>query len=191
MALDQLLSSLTRAADTAIAELLRIAREEAEATRATATAERRQRQDAAVAQTRRALEAALEEDLVEAGREANRAVLRVREELLAHILARARAALATRYEDAGVAAMALLREAASYFGEAPATLRCAAAMWPALDPVARELGLECVTDDTVGPGAVLATRDGRLTVDATLEQHLLRSWPDEAIRIGARLEAVR
>jgi vacuolar-type H+-ATPase subunit E/Vma4 len=191
MAIDQLLASLTRDADTVIADLIRAAREEAEAERAAAMAERRQRQDAAVAQTRHALEAALEADLVEAGREASRAMLRMREELLARILARARACLATRHEDASAAAMALLREAWSYLGEAPATLRCAAVMGPALEPVARELGLECVTDDTVGPGAVLATRDGRLSVDATLEQHLLRTWPDEAIRIGARLEAVR
>jgi len=60
-----------------------------------------------------------------------------------------------------------------------------------IEDVARELGLECVTDDTVGPGSILATADGRLSVDATLEQHLLRTWPDEAIRVGARLEALR
>ncbi len=191
MALEQLLTSLTNDADTAIAHLLRAARAEVEAMRAAAATERRQRQDAAVAQTRRALEAGLEEDIVEASREASRAVLRVREALLARILARARACLATRHEDAGAAAMALVREAASYLGEAPATLRCAAAMLSALEPVARELGLECVTDDTVGPGSILATADGRLSVDATLEQHLLRTWPDEAIRIGARLEALR
>jgi vacuolar-type H+-ATPase subunit E/Vma4 len=191
MALEQLLTSLTRDADTAIADLLRAAREEAEAVRAAAAAERRQRHDVAVAHTRRALEAALEEDSVEAGREASRAVLRVREELLARILARARAGLATRHADATGAATALLREAASYLGDAPAILRCAGAMRSALEPVARELGLEPVTDDTVGPGAVLATKDGRLSVDATLEQHLLRTWPDEAIRLGARLEAVR
>jgi vacuolar-type H+-ATPase subunit E/Vma4 len=191
MALEQLLASLTRDADTAIADLLRAAHSEVDAVRAAAAAERRQRRDAAVAQTSRALEAGLEEDIVEAGREATRAVLRMREELLARILARARVCLATRHEDTGAAAMALLREAASYLGEVPATLRCAAAMLPALDPVARVLGLECVTDDTVGPGAILATADGRLCVDATLEQHLLRTWPDEAIRIAARLEAVR
>lgn len=191
MALEQLLTSLTRDAETAIADLLRAAREEAEAVRAVAAAERRQRREAAVAQTRRALEAALEEDVVEAGREAGRAVLRVREELLAHILAQARACLAARHDGATSAARALAREAASYLGDAPATLRCADAMRPALEPLARELGLECVIDDTVGPGAVLATKDGRLSVDATLEQHLLRIWPDEAIRLGARLEAAR
>lgn len=191
MALEQLLTSLTRDADTAIADLLRAARAEADATHAAAAAARRQRQETAVAQTRRALEAALEEDVVEAGREASRAVMRVREELLARILARARGCLATRHHDAGPAATALLREAASYVGDAPATLRCASAMRATLEPVARELGLDLTTDEAVGPGAVLATTDGRLAVDATIEQLLLRTWPDEAIRLGARLESTR
>lgn len=193
MALDQLLASLTREADAAIADLLRSARTDAAAERAAADALRRKRLDDATAARRRELEARLEEDVVEAGREASRAVLRVREEILDRVLAAARGVLAQRLDDPLVAraSEALVAEAATYLGEAGGTVRCHRRLLAALGCVAQRHGLALEEDPAMGAGARLASADGRVVVDATLDGVLLRRWPDEAVRLAARLEAVR
>jgi vacuolar-type H+-ATPase subunit E/Vma4 len=191
MALDELLATLTRGAEEKVADLLREAREHAAATQSTAAEARRRRLDGAVGAHRGALDAALEQAVTDASREASRSVLRVREEVLARVVAEARARLQQRRREPLVqqAAAALLASAASYIRAEGGVVRCAADAREALEPVARAHGLELVLDEELGPGSVLRTRDDRLAVDATLERHLMRGWPDEAIRVAARLES--
>jgi hypothetical protein len=83
----------------------------------------------------------------------------------------------------------LLASAATYASADGGVVRCAADARQSLEPVARAHRLDLVVDEELGPGAVLGTRDGRLVVDATLDRQLMRSWPDEAIRVASRLES--
>jgi vacuolar-type H+-ATPase subunit E/Vma4 len=193
MALDQLLASLTRDAEASIADLLHAARTDADAALAEAADARRRRLEEAVAARRRALEGALEEDVVEAGREASRAVLRVRETILGRVLEEARAAVATRTPDPAVAraSAALVESAVTYLAGQGGALRCHPSLRCALEPICRAHGLALHEDPSLDAGAQLASADGRLVVDATLDQLLLRHWPAEAIRLAAHLEAVR
>jgi len=191
MALDELLATLTRSAEEKVADLLREAREDAAATEARAAEARRQRLDGAVGAHRGALDAALEQAVTDASREASRSVLRVREEVLSRVVAEARARLQQRRREPLVqqAAAALLASAATYASAEGGVVRCAADAREALAPVVLAHGLEIVLDEELGPGAVLRTRDGRLVVDATLDRYLMRGWPDEAIRVASRLES--
>ena len=191
MALDELLATLTRSAEERVADLLREAREDAAATEAGATEARGRRMDGAIGAHRAALDAALEQVVTDASREASRSVLRVREEVLARVIGEVRARLQQRRREPLVqkAAAALLAGAATYATAEGGVVRCASDAREALEPVARAHGLEIVLDEELGPGSVLRSRDDRLVVDATLERHLLRGWPDEAIRVAARLES--
>jgi vacuolar-type H+-ATPase subunit E/Vma4 len=191
MALDELLATLTRSAEEKVADLLRVARDDAAATEAAAAAARRHRLEGTVGAHRSALDAALEQAVTDASREASRSVLRVRAEVLARVVAEAGARLQQRRREPVVqqAAAALLDAAATYVPAEGGTARCAPEAQATLEPVAHARGLQLVLDDTLGPGAVLRSRDGRLAVDATLEGLLLRRWPDEAIRVASRLES--
>lgn len=191
MALDELLATLTRGAEEKVADLLREARADAAATDARAAEARRRRLDGAVGTHRAALDAALEQAVTDASREASRSVLRAREEVLARVLAEVSTRLRQRRREPLVqqAAAALLASAATYTRAEGGVVHCAADAREALEPVARRHGLEIVLDEELGPGSVLRARDDRLVVDATLERHLMRGWPDEAIRVASRLES--
>lgn len=191
MALDELLATLTQSAQEKVADLLRAAREDAAATEARATEARRRRLDGAIGAHRAALDAALEQAVTDASREASRSVLRAREEVLARVITEVRARLQQRRLEPLVqqAAAALLASAATYTSAEGGVVRCAADAREALEPVARAHGLEIVLDEELGPGSVLRTLDDRLVVDATLDRHLMRGWPDEAIRVASRLES--
>ncbi|MCU0621324.1 MAG: V-type ATP synthase subunit E family protein [Gemmatimonadales bacterium] len=191
MALEQLLASLTRETAERAAAIVEAGRTEAEAIVARGVTAQRARLEERVAERQRAATAALEEALARARQAAEREVLAARGEVLARVRTRAeqflRAGAAS--PDVAAAAARLLREAATYLGEAGGVVHCDSDLRDALDPVATALGLTLAPDLAQGIGSVLASTDGRMQVVATLDDALERCWPDEAIRIGALLEA--
>lgn len=192
MALSQLLQALERETDL---------REREVRDAAVAAATRIRAEGAAALAGRRATDLALAESrhreasataIAAARRAAAAAVLAARAEALARIRARAEALVAGTLPERAVAGV-LDRELAgalAYFGDGPVAIHCCTAWRTAFTQRAGGgVGHEIVIDDRLGPGAMLHSTDGRLSVDATLAARLARRWPELAIGLVRELEA--
>jgi len=192
--IDGLLATLER---NALAE---IARAEAEgrnrAQTITDAAERRmgERRDAALGSRRAEGRAALERALAATRRGARERVLEARAALLDRVFAAIRAILPDVATTAEYQARIAneLEQARAFTAERPAVVRCAPALAERLRQVARTNGrLKIEPDGGISAGFRVATQDGALEVDATLEGRLRRAQPRIAIEVLAALKAAR
>jgi vacuolar-type H+-ATPase subunit E/Vma4 len=190
MALDHLLAALERDG-TAQAESLLA---EAHATVAAVTREANER----VAQRRRdalatreaAVRLSTESALADARHVSRRRMLDARQRLLDQVFAAAQALLPEAVNGASYRA-ALPRhiaEALEAAGDEPAVIRCREALVPVVQPIVVSQPRVTVRDDPgVPPGIVVATTDGVIEVDQTLDGRLERLRVRLALEVIARL----
>ena len=175
MALEDLIRSLTRDAEGEATGILDAARVEAAAIRSAAeSAEAGRRSAAAV--TRVAAKASGISAAVSAARlEVRRDVLTARRDVVNRVLEAARAALPAALERPAYRA-GLVRDAEAALlcvGDRGATFRCHPALAPILSPLVKgRAGIRVAADPSCGSGFRVATDDGSLEIDATLEARL-------------------
>lgn len=168
MPLDELLEALTREAETRATEMMAAARREADAILGEARAGTDRRLAQAVARRERELEAGAQGSIEAARREAAGDVLAARAEALGRIFARARELLAERVRDPALEPRwsGDVTEARTYLGGADAVVR--------RPPEA--------------PGVIVASADGSVEVDGTVDALLARLEPELAVGLARELE---
>jgi vacuolar-type H+-ATPase subunit E/Vma4 len=193
MALADLLQALEREATARAEALVAEARGEADRLTAAHVAELAARRQRALADRELALRADGERSIIAARREAERAQLLARHELLARVHDRARQNLARHAETAQgrTAAGALVTRALTYLGEMPVNACAAPALVATIQAACTSRSNVAVAAaPDAGTGARLATADGSVEVDATLEGVLERLWPELAMDIARRAESL-
>ena len=192
MPLDQLLAALEREAHTTADRLLSQARDEAAQLTSAADEALARRRDLSVTTRVGELQAAMEQALADIGRENRGDELRARERLLARVFGAVRAALPAVLDQPNYRASLLPRIAAALacVDESEAVvLRCPASLVTALQTaVTQHPQARIQADDTAGSGFRLATADGALEVDDTLESRLEKSATSMAREAMQRLE---
>ncbi len=190
MGLEHLLEALERDANAQIEQLLAQARAEADrlTTAATAAVERR-RQKAHEARERSRLQQ-VEHAVTLARRGARRSVLESRERLLERLFTAARVELPAAAAGPAYRATlpAALSGALAAVGNEPAVIRCPEALARDLERLRPDDRASVVVDPATGSGFRLATADGAVEVDDTLEARLERLRPILARRVLAQLE---
>ena len=191
MGLEHLLEALERDAKAQIEQLLAQARAEAEGVTAAMTAALAQRQGAAAAARERTRLHEVEQAVTRARRAARRSVLEARERLLERVFTAARSELPAAAAGSGYRAglPAALAGALAAVGDEEVVIRCPEALVrdlerlrPSTTPRAR-----VVVDPAAGSGFRLASADGAVEVDDTLETRLDRLRPELARRVLAQL----
>lgn len=191
MGLEHLLEALERDANAQIEQLLAQARAEAENVTASMTAALAQRQGAAAEARERTRLIEVEQAVTRARRSARRSVLEARERLLERVFAAARSELPAAAAGAGYRAglPAALAGALAAVGGEEAVIRCPETLVrdlerlrPPTTPRAR-----VVVDPAAGSGFHVASADGAVEVDDTLESRLDRLRPELARRVLAQL----
>jgi vacuolar-type H+-ATPase subunit E/Vma4 len=191
MGLEHLLDALERDANAQIDQLLVQARAEADGVTAAATAALAQRRGAAAEARERTRRLEVEQAVTRARRSARRSVLEARERLLERVFTAARNALPAAAAGAGYRAglPAALAGALAALGDAEAVIRCP-------EPLVRDLErlrppatppVQVVVDPAAGSGFRVASADGAVEVDDTLETRLDRLRPDLARQVLAQL----
>ncbi len=193
MALEHLLAALERDAAEQAQRLLANAR--TEAAKITGAAEERnaRRRRDVIGAHEAEQRATAEVALAAARREARRQVLEARQRLLDRIFAAARGRLpAALRSDAYRAALPVhVAEALAFVGDAPAVIGCPRALAASIRKLVAGNGRLSVTvDAAVGSGFRIATTDGAVEVDNTLEGRLERLRPRLALAVLERLGAV-
>jgi vacuolar-type H+-ATPase subunit E/Vma4 len=191
MGLEHLLEALERDAKAQIEQLLAQARAEAEGVTAAMTAALAQRQAAAAEARERTRVIEVEQAVTRARRAARRSVLEARERLLERVFTVARSGLPAAAAGAGYRAglPAVLAGALAAVGGEEVVIRCPEALVsdlerlrPPTTPRAR-----VVLDPEAGSGFRVASADGAVEVDDTLESRLDRLRPELARRVLAQL----
>lgn len=188
--IDALLARLERDAEAEIARVLAGGR--AQAAAVTAQAEQRiaRRRQAALARREAERRAGMERALAGARHAARERVLQARETLLERCFARLRAALPSLAATAayrGALAGDVARTLA-FAGDRKVIVRCAPALTAALRRLVKTNGrLSVKPDARIAAGFRVATADGGLEVDATLEGRALRLRPRLALEALAAL----
>jgi vacuolar-type H+-ATPase subunit E/Vma4 len=191
MGLEHLLDALERDANAQIDQLLAQARAEADGVTAAATTALAQRRGAAADARERTRLLEVEQAVTRARRSARRSVLEARERLLERVFTAARSALPAAAASAGYRAglPAALAGALAALGDVEAVIRCPESLArdlerlrpPATPPV------RVVVDPAAGSGLRVASGDGAVEVDDTLETRLDRLRPDLARQVLAQL----
>ena len=191
MGLEHLLEALERDAKAQIEQLLAQARAEAEGVTVATTAALAQRQSAAAETRERTRLIEVEQAVTRARRGARRSVLEARERLLERVFTAARSELPAAAAGAGYRAglPAALAGALAAVGGEEVVIRCPEALVsdlerlrPPTTPQAR-----VVVDPETGSGFRVASADGAVEVDDTLESRLDRLRPELARRVLAQL----
>jgi V/A-type H+-transporting ATPase subunit E len=190
MGLEHLLEALERDANAQIEQLLAQARAEADRLTAAATETRERRCRAADEVRERSRLQEVERAVTLARRVARRSVLEARERLLDRVFTAARtelpaAAAGPAYRAALPAALA---GALAAVGNEPAVIHCPKMLVRDLERLRPADRSSIEVDAAVGSGFRLATVDGAVEVDDTLEARLDRLRPMLARRVLARLE---
>jgi len=191
MALERLLSSLERDAAQQVDALLAAARARAERVTRTADEQDARCKSETLEARERAQRAAVELALARARRAARGRVLEARARLLEQVFGAARDRLPAAADSQAFRAAlpARLAAARACLGDSPAAVRCAPALLPALRELSRETeGLALQPDPAIATGFVVASCDGALEVDETLERRLRRRRPALAIAVLRALE---
>jgi vacuolar-type H+-ATPase subunit E/Vma4 len=190
VALEHLLASLEREAVAQAESLVADAR--ARAATATAAAEARVagRRRELLDERERRQRATAETALVAARRAARGRALEARARLLERVFAVASARLPSVIgEDAFRAVLpARLAAARACLGGAPAVLRCAPSLATELRRRAKGDGVAVEPDAAVATGFLVATRDGAVEVDETLQHALERRRPRLALDVVRALD---
>ncbi|HEU5358581.1 MAG TPA: hypothetical protein VFU45_05665 [Gemmatimonadales bacterium] len=180
MALDQLLAALERDAHAAADRALADARREAARIEADTERDIAVRRESAAGAVIAGQRAALEQELAGAGRRVRAEVLGARERLLARVSAAMRAALPAAAAGPAYRASLPGRIAAArgYLGpDEPVVLECPPDLARLAAPlVTADRTVSIRTVEGRGSGFRLATADGVVEVDDTLESRLASSW---------------
>jgi vacuolar-type H+-ATPase subunit E/Vma4 len=177
MALDHLIEVLRREALAEVAAIEQAARTEAEAIRTRTEADLAARRDRVLAEREAQRRAMVEQAVAVARRGARRMVLQARERLLGRVLGVARSRFPQVLGLPGYRATLppQLAEALECLAERPGTLRCHPELRPELKRLAgTRRGVHIVPDPAVGSGFKLASDDGAMEIDATLEDRMAR-----------------
>jgi vacuolar-type H+-ATPase subunit E/Vma4 len=192
MALTDLIEVLRREAEAEAAAILAAAEAEAEAIRKRTAADLAARRAALEAELDEARRSAVELALSTARLGARRGVLEARERLLDRVFQAARAgfAEALEREEYHQALPDQLAEALGCLGDRPGTLRCHPAVHrPIEELLGARRGIRLLPDASAGAGFRLASDDGAVEIDATLEDRLIRLETRVRQEVLARLEA--
>lgn len=188
MPLDALLERLARETEEQVAALLEAARRDAERARTAAAAETERERAARLEAIEAGHRAALAQESEAARQRGTIALLTARRRAVERVLTEVRARLAEAAADAGyLAAMAAeLDDALAVLGGRPGILEAP----PALAEVARRhpAAPREIIERTDLAGFRLRSADGRVEVDATLEERLRRLAPAIAIEVVRALE---
>jgi vacuolar-type H+-ATPase subunit E/Vma4 len=188
--MDALLATLEREADAEVTRVLDEAR--TRAAELTAAAEQRMAARRALTLGRREAEARADEEraLSAARRAAQAQVLAARAETLDRVFAAVRAELPALGKSPAYRAQvgAHLEHVLRFAGDQPVTVQCSPAVSNALRATVKTNGrLRIESDRRIAAGFRIATMDGVLEVDATLESRLERLRPRLALEAVAAL----
>ena len=175
MAFDDLLRSLARRADAEIEALLTGARDQAAALRRESDQRLAERSASALRERTRAVGRDVERAVADAVRLERLGEMSAQVRARDRVLTAARAKLGSRALAADYRATLTQRfaQAADVIGEDPARVRCATALVPSLQPLARErANLRVEPDPGIAAGFTIETDDGRVVVDEVLEHRL-------------------
>jgi len=178
MALENLIQVLRREADAEVAAIQAAARAEAEAIRGRCEADLAARRSSFEAERDTIRRSAVELALAAARRDARRAMLEARERLLGRVFAAARSRFPEVLPEAQYRATlpAQLTEAVRCLGERPGTIRCHPTLHQELVPLAgHHRGVRLVSDPALGSGFKVASDDGSVEIDGTMEDRLTRN----------------
>ncbi|MDH4130761.1 MAG: V-type proton ATPase subunit E [Gemmatimonadota bacterium] len=192
MALEKLLEVLRREAEAEVAAIQAAARAEAEASLARCDADLAARRASFETERDAVRQTAVELALGVARRDARRAVLEARERLLDRVFTAARSQFAGVLPRAEYRAglPGQLDEAARCLGGRGATVRCHPALRKELEPlVGSHPSLRLAADTGAGSGFKVASEDGAVEIDATLEDRLARSQERVRQEVMAALES--
>ena len=191
MALEELLEVLRREADAEAAAILADAHTEAEAIGARCEADLASRSDSFRSEQDAVRQSAVELAVAQARRDSRREMLQARERMLERVFARAlerfpEALTAAEYLD-GLSSQ--LSEALNCLADRPGTVRC----HPRLERELKLLvgtrhGVSLVIDASVGAGFKVASDDGAVEIDGTLEGRLDRARNRMKQQVMAALE---
>ncbi len=189
--MDALLASLEREADAEVERLRSDARARAAALTAQAADRLRQRREATLGQREEEGRAALERALAGARHEARGRVLQARDALLERLFGELRAALPAIIGTAAYRAAlpAAFTRTLAFAGDQAVIVHCAPALAALLRPLVKSHGgLTIHPDPALGAGFRIATTDGVLEVDGTLEGRAERLRPRLALEALAALK---
>jgi vacuolar-type H+-ATPase subunit E/Vma4 len=177
--LEQLLDALERDARAEIERVLADSRSEAERIAAAAATERDRRRHAAAQDRERDRRTLTERGLSDARRAARRAVLEAQQVLLERVFAASRARLPAAVDSADFeeAVPARVSAALVALGNEPAAIHCPEALVETLKRHVAADRATVVVDPACGSGFTVATADGSVLVDETLETRLERQHP--------------
>jgi V/A-type H+-transporting ATPase subunit E len=188
---DALLASLERGADAEIERLRSDARARAAALTAEAADRLERRREATLGQREEEGRAALERALAGARHEARGRVLQARDALLERLFGELRAALPVIIGTAAYRAAlpATFARTLAFAGDQAVIVHCAPALAALLRPLVKSHGGFTIhPDPELGAGFCIATTDGVLEVDGTLEGRVERLRPRLAIEALAALK---
>jgi len=189
--MDALLASLEREADAEIERLRSDARARAAGLTAEAADRLKRRREATLGQREEEGRAALERALAGARHEARGLVLQARDALLERLFGELRAALPALIGTAAYRAAlpAAFTRTLAFAGDQAVIVHCAPALAALLRPLVKSHGgLTIHPDPELGAGFRIATTDGVLEVDGTLEGRAERLRPRLALEALAALK---
>lgn len=190
MALADLIARLEHDADAAVRALGEEADAEARAIDEAARQERDRRMTRLVTERREVRQAALRQELYDRRRALRGQELEAREALVERVLARARALFdeATGTEAYRGALRERCTEALSYLEGVPCLVRCRPADVPVIASLGGRDEVTVEGDERVGPGLVVESLDGSVTIDQTLDARLTRMAGHLAMELLAEVD---
>ena len=178
MALEELLQVLRRETEAEAAAILAAARAEAEAIQARCEADLAARSGSFQSEQDTVRRSAVELAVTQARRESRRDMLEARERMLARVFARAQEQFpeALRTTEYQAALSTQVSEALNCLAARAGTVRCHPDLAPALTPLLNtRQGITVTVDASVGSGFKVASDDGTVEIDGTLEGRLERT----------------
>jgi vacuolar-type H+-ATPase subunit E/Vma4 len=177
MALDQLIQVLRLEAEAEIAAIEQAARTETETIRTRTDTDLAAHRDKVLAERDAQRRVIVEQALAVARRDARRSVLQARERLLGRVFAAARGRFpqVLVVTDFRATLPPQLAEALECLADRQGTLRCHPELRQELERlVGTRPGVRIVPDPAIGSGFKLVSDDGKMEIDATLEDRLAR-----------------
>jgi vacuolar-type H+-ATPase subunit E/Vma4 len=189
MALAELIARLEEEARTRVAAIQRDAESAVRAIQAAADATIRDETAAYLDRQRLCRQAAHARELAAARRRAHARRLEARRAQIARILecARERAAIAAASPRYAQAVAAHARDALSFVDGLQPRVRCDASFAATLQPIVDEHSGATLVVEDVGPGVVVESADGSVSIDNTLAARLTRAEPSLTIELSRRL----